>query len=142
VRSHGTRALVRPERLTVKLNHLDLQVSDVPRSVALFEALLGLEPKSNRTSPALAILGDGEGFTLVLQRRRADTDEYPEGFHFGFLLDDVASVHAFHARAKTFDGIVVSEIIENGRGTLVYLRTWDGLLIEVSCQRARTREVA
>jgi catechol 2,3-dioxygenase-like lactoylglutathione lyase family enzyme len=121
----------------VKLNHLDLQVSDVQRSAALFEQLLGLQLESSRTSPALAILTDGAGFTLVLQRRKNDADRYPEGFHCGFLVDDVETVRGFHAKASGHPDLEVSEIIENNRGVLVYVRTWDGVLIEVSWQRAR-----
>jgi catechol 2,3-dioxygenase-like lactoylglutathione lyase family enzyme len=121
----------------VKLNHLDLQVSDVQRSAALFESLLGLTLQSSRTSTALAILTDGEGFTLVLQRRKRDGDAYPEGFHFGFLVGDVETVRVFHTRAVAVPALQVSEIIENGRGVLVYCRTDDGLLFEVSWQRPR-----
>ena len=122
----------------MKINHLDLQVSDVQRSVAMFEQLFGLELQSSRTSPAIAILSDREGFTLVLQRRKSETDVYPEGFHFGFLVNDVEAVHRFHALAGGREGVKMSGIVENGRGVLVYLRTWDGLLIEVSCHRKRT----
>jgi catechol 2,3-dioxygenase-like lactoylglutathione lyase family enzyme len=114
--SHDARRLARLERLTVKLNHLDLQVADVQRSVA--------------------------GFTLVLQRRKSAIESYPEGFHFGFLVDDVEAVRGFHARAREAGVVEVSEIIENGRGVLVYLRTWDGLLIEVSCPRERPMKTA
>jgi catechol 2,3-dioxygenase-like lactoylglutathione lyase family enzyme len=121
----------------VKLNHLDLQVSDVQRSVVLFEQLFGLQLQSSRTSPALAILTDGEGFTLVLQRRKNDAEQYPEGFHCGFLVDDVETVRAFHARAVGHEGLEVSEIIENNRGVMVYVRTWDGVLIEVAWHRVR-----
>jgi catechol 2,3-dioxygenase-like lactoylglutathione lyase family enzyme len=121
----------------VKLNHLDLQVTDIQRSVHLFEQLFGLQLDSSRTSPALAILSDGMGFTLVLQRRKNEAEAYPEGFHFGFLLDDVDAVRRFHARAKEGALVEVSDVIENGRGVLVYLRTWDSLLIEVSWQRPR-----
>jgi len=123
----------------VKLNHLDLQVADVQRSVLLFEQLLGLRLDSSRASPALAILSDGAGFMLVLQRRKNDADAYPDGFHFGFLLDNIEAVRSFHGRAKESGLVEVSEVIENGRGVLVYLRTWDGLLIEVSWQRPRPR---
>lgn len=49
------------------LNHLDLHVSDVPKTAALLEELLGLRVVSNRDSKAIAILEDGAGFTLVLQ---------------------------------------------------------------------------
>ena len=120
----------------MKINHLDLQVADVKESVALFERLLGLTLESNRASPAIAILGDGEGFTLVLQKRKSDEERYPEGFHFGSLVADVDRVHAFHAAARA-EGLEVSPVIENGRGTLVYARTPDGLLIEVSHHRPR-----
>ena len=120
----------------MKLNHLDLQVSDVQRSVAFFEDAFGLRMQSNRGSPAIAILGDDDGFTLVLQRRKTDDETYPEGFHLGFFLADPALVRAFHERAVA-RGYDVSAVIENGRGTLVYCRTEDGIVVEVSCQRRR-----
>jgi catechol 2,3-dioxygenase-like lactoylglutathione lyase family enzyme len=123
----------------MKLNHLDLQVADVPRSVGLFENLLGFHLESNRASPALAILTDGHGFTLVLQRRKNDTDAYQDSFHFGFLVDDVAAVRAFHLKAREGGLVTVSDVLENGRGVLVYCRTSDGLLFEVSCPRARSQ---
>jgi catechol 2,3-dioxygenase-like lactoylglutathione lyase family enzyme len=120
----------------MKLNHLDLQVSDVPRTVTLFEELLGLRLESNRGSNALAILTDGEGFTLVVQRRKDEGGGYPDGFHFGFLVSDVEDVRRFHAAARARD-LHVSDILENNRGTLVYWRSADGYLVEVSCHRAR-----
>ena len=122
--------------MNLKLNHLDLQVADVQRSVDLFERLLGLRLRSSRTSPALAVLSDEAGFTLVLQRRK-DEAPYPDGFHFGFLVDDPDTVRAFQAEARGWDSLVVSDVIENGRGVLTYVRTWDGLLLEVSWQRPR-----
>jgi len=106
--------------------------------VGLFENLLGFHLESNRASPALAILTDGHGFTLVLQRRKNDTDAYQDSFHFGFLVDDVAAVRAFHLKAREGGLVTVSDVLENGRGVLVYCRTSDGLLFEVSCPRARS----
>jgi hypothetical protein len=38
------------------------------------------------------------------------------------------------ARAR---GLDVSNVLENGRGTLAYWRTEDGFLVEVSCHRPR-----
>lgn len=122
----------------MKLNHLDLQVADVQRAVAFFERYFDFELLSNRASPAIAILSDRDGFTLVLQRKRDEAADYPEGFHIGFLLDDEAQVHAFHARARE-DGLEISDVIENGRGTLTYCRPAGICLVEVSCQRRRER---
>jgi catechol 2,3-dioxygenase-like lactoylglutathione lyase family enzyme len=120
----------------MKLNHLDLQVTDVQRSVLFFERHFDLELQSSRSSPALAILSDRHGFVLVLQRRKRDDEAYPEGFHVGFLADDVATVHRTCARARA-DGLAVSDVIENNRGTLIYCRTPDGITIELNCPRPR-----
>ncbi|MET0387581.1 MAG: VOC family protein [Polyangiales bacterium] len=118
----------------MKLNHLDLQVSDVGQSVAFLETYFDFELRSKRGSPAIAILSDREGFTLVLQRKKPDDAGYPADFHFGFLVDDPAAVHAFQAHARA-NGIEVSDVIENGRGTLVYCRPAYLPMIEVSCRR-------
>jgi catechol 2,3-dioxygenase-like lactoylglutathione lyase family enzyme len=115
----------------VKLNHLDLQVADVPRAVSFFEDAFGFQLQSNRRSYAIAILTDSDGFVLVLQRKKSETDRYPAGFHFGFLVDDLDSVHRFHSKANAL-GLEITEIIENGRGTHVYCNGPDGLLAEVS----------
>lgn len=127
-------ALLRPERLTVRINHLDLQVLDVPASVVMFEQVFGLQLQSNRRSPALAILGDGHGFVLVLQRR--DAVAYPDDFHLGFLVDDVAAVHAAHARARAA-GLPAADVVTDNRSTRTYCRAPEGYLIEVSCPRPR-----
>jgi catechol 2,3-dioxygenase-like lactoylglutathione lyase family enzyme len=118
----------------VKLNHLDLQVADVPAAAAFFEAHFDLRIESNRSSSALVFLHDGHGFWLVLQRRKRDTDAYPEGFHIGFLLDDVPSVHAQQARLLAA-GVQVSEVVTNNRGTMCYCHGPSGILIEVSCRQ-------
>jgi catechol 2,3-dioxygenase-like lactoylglutathione lyase family enzyme len=118
----------------VKLNHLDLQVSDVQRSVMFFESVFDMQLQSSRTSPALAIMSDGEGFTLVLQRRKHDDERYPEGFHLGFLVDDVDLVHRMRERAVAA-GVECSDVIKNNRGTLLYCRAPDGYSVEVSCHR-------
>ena len=119
----------------MKLNHLDLLVYDVPRTAAFFERYFGLCVRSNPGSAALIVLTDAHGFVLVLQR--AETDQrYPEGFHLGFLLDDVQSVRDMHARAVG-DGLKVSDVIVNGRGTMIYFTQPENYLVEVSCQRHR-----
>ena len=120
----------------MKLNHLDLQVADVPHAVTFFEEAFGFQLQSNRRSSTIAFLTDDDGFVLVLQRKKSNTDRYPDGFHFGFLVDDVESVHSFHATAQGL-GLETSEVVENGRGTQVYCSGPDGLLAEVSYRPPR-----
>lgn len=119
----------------MKINHLDLQVHDVAKTSQFFERYFGLQIQSNPSSAALVIMTDPGGFVLVLQRSQ-QAERYPQGFHVGFLLDDVESVRALHARAVA-DGTPVSEVIVNGRGTMIYLTAPEGYYVEVSCQRHR-----
>jgi catechol 2,3-dioxygenase-like lactoylglutathione lyase family enzyme len=121
----------------MKLNHLDLQVRDVAASVAYFERFFGLTLRTKPDAKAMAVLADGHGFVLVLQRAERDDERYPEGFHLGFLLDDAESVRALHARAKE-SGADVSDVIVNGRGTMIYFTAPEGYRVEVSCQRIQT----
>jgi catechol-2,3-dioxygenase len=121
----------------VKLNHLDLQVSDVPATVVFFESLFGLECQTNRSSGAIAILSDHSGFVLVLQKKKAAAETYPEGFHLGFLVDEVAILEQVQARARAHS-VQVSELITNNRGVMIYCRSPEGFLVEVSVRRLRT----
>jgi catechol 2,3-dioxygenase-like lactoylglutathione lyase family enzyme len=114
------------------LNHLDLQVPDVPATAAFFERHFGFTIQGNRTSPAIIILAGEGGFTLVLQRRR-DGESYPEGFHCGFIVEDEARVRRQHA-LLTGAGVECSDLIVNGRGTIFYLRAPGDFTIEVSCR--------
>lgn len=121
----------------MKLNHIDLIVRDVQHTAAYFSQYFGLKLLSNPNSPAIAILGDGAGFVLVLQRAKAGAT-YPEGFHVGFLVDSVEQVRALQARARAA-GAEVSDVIADGRGTHSYFTAPDGYYVEVSCQREDLR---
>jgi catechol 2,3-dioxygenase-like lactoylglutathione lyase family enzyme len=118
----------------MRLNHLDLLVRDVPGSVAYFQRYFGLTPRTRSDAPSFAILSDGEGFVLVLQH--AEAPVYPDGFHLGFLVDDVHSVRTLQERGRA-DGAEVSDVIVNGRGTMIYFQAPDGYRVEVSCQHVR-----
>jgi catechol 2,3-dioxygenase-like lactoylglutathione lyase family enzyme len=70
----------------------------------------------------------------VLQH--AEDPQYPGHFHLGSLIDDVESVYALQERARA-DGVEVSDVIVNGRGTLTYFRAPEGYYVEVSCHKRR-----
>jgi catechol 2,3-dioxygenase-like lactoylglutathione lyase family enzyme len=119
----------------MKLNHIDLLVSDVQHSAAFYCECFGMTHTSNPNSPAIAILSDGCGFILVLQRAEPGVS-YPKGFHVGFLVDSPQTVRELQARARAA-GSEVSDVIVNGRGTLSYFSAPDGYFVEVSCQNKR-----
>jgi catechol 2,3-dioxygenase-like lactoylglutathione lyase family enzyme len=117
----------------VKLNHLDLQVDDVQALASFFALHFELVRRSNDRSPAIAILGDDAGFTLVIQRKREAT--YPPGFHIGFILDTAAAVHARRDKLVA-SGVTVGEIGVDNRGTRFYLTAPGEILVEVSSPEA------
>ena len=130
----------------MKLNHLDLQVADVPALAQFLVDHYELQPRTRLDSPKLAILTDGHGFTLVIQRRRHDGEVYPggrsesaplhvgpDGAHIGFLVDDPAEVYARRARIAAA-GVAISEVDVNARGTTCYCRAPGDILIELGCR--------
>ena len=119
----------------MKLNHIDLLVTDVRCSTAFYQQHFGMTLLSNPSSPAIAVLSDGAGFVLVLQRAERGAS-YPDGFHVGFLVDSEQTVRELQARAR-MAGAEVSDVIVNGRGTLSYFTAPDGYRVEVSCQNQR-----
>lgn len=118
----------------MKLNHLDLQVPDVRATAAFLVRHFGLVQTSNPHSPAIAILSDEEGFTLVLQQRAPESAGYPEGFHIGFLVDAVETVHGRHAQLRAEPASRCSDVMVNGRGTLFFCTAPGDILVEVSCR--------
>ncbi|HET9626326.1 MAG TPA: VOC family protein [Kofleriaceae bacterium] len=121
----------------MKLNHLDLQVTDVPALTRFLIDHFDLHALTRLDSPRLAVLGDGAGFTLVLQHRAAPPagDDGALG-HIGFLVDDPAAVHDRHARLVAA-GVAVSPVGSDARGTRCYLRA-PGVLIEIGCNTRRS----
>jgi hypothetical protein len=113
----------------MNLNHLDLQTTDVQALAAFFVEHFELVRRSNDRSPAIAILGDQAGFTLVLQRHAAPS--YPDGFHIGFIHAGVAPVREHHASLASA-GLAPSAIEVDNRGTRFYVRAPGELLVEVS----------
>jgi catechol 2,3-dioxygenase-like lactoylglutathione lyase family enzyme len=120
----------------MRLNHLDLQVPDVPTTAAFFERYFALTIQSNRSSAAIIILSDDSTFTLVLQRRKRDCESYPEGFHIGFLVEDEAAVRRQHAR-MVGDGVACSDIFVNHRGVMFYLTAPGDFTVEVGYRPTR-----
>ena len=116
----------------MKLNHLDLQVSDVPALTRFLVDHFDLQPLTRLDSPKIAIVTDGHGFTLVIQRCRPG-EAYPEGAHIGFLVDDPAEVYARRARIAAA-GVAISEVDVNARGTTCYCRAPGDILIELGCR--------
>jgi catechol 2,3-dioxygenase-like lactoylglutathione lyase family enzyme len=115
----------------MKLNHIDIPVADVEANVAFLQRYFELQRPASKASAHITILTDRQGFVLVLQRRKNAAESHPTGFHIGFALETREQVYELQARARA-DGVVVSDVIENGRGTLVYVTAPDGYFVEAT----------
>ena len=109
----------------MKLNHLDLLVRDVRESVAYFERLFGLPCARTATHRPSPFSPTATVSFSCCSARRPEEVKYPEGFHLGFLVDSPDEVRALHDRALR-EGAEVSDVIVNGRGTLLYFTAPEG----------------
>ena len=112
------------------LNHINLGVTDVPATVAMFETFFGLRPLEN--TPAddrMAFLNDDSGALISVFRVKDAT--YPKIFHIGFIQDDIADVTALHERLTAAGFAPGAPREEHGRYTF-YFRAPGGFTVEVN----------
>ncbi|QRN95440.1 VOC family protein [Archangium violaceum] len=121
------------KEMAMRLNHLDLFVSDVPGARDFFEAFLGFRCETTKGRDAMSILRDESGFVLVLSQFRKDSPtEYPTDFHIGFLQETEQAVRALHERL-TAAGVENVSPLDQRRGALLfYFRAPGGVLVEIS----------
>lgn len=117
----------------MRLNHLDLSVSDVPGARDFFETFLGFRCEATKGRDALSILRDESGFVLVLNPFREDSPtQYPADFHIGFLLETEQAVRELYERL-TAAGTEIVHPLNHRRGALMfYFRAPGGVLVEIS----------
>ena len=83
----------------MKLNHLNLTVTDVRAASAFLEKYFGL--RSTGGNAGMAFLSDDDGFVLTLMKAGKKTDvTYPGNFHIGFFVASEATVDAINRRLK------------------------------------------
>ena len=88
----------------IKFNHYNFNVLDLERSVAFYDAALGLKPVREKTAQdgsfKLVFLGDGlTEFSLELTWLRDRKEPYNLGeceFHLAFLTDEFDALYANH----------------------------------------------
>jgi len=114
----------------MNLNHLGLGVTEVPRTVAMFEKYFGLRRVDR--SPAndkMGFVNDDSGALITIFQ--VPDVNYPKIFHIGFMQDSVEQVHSLHEQlsADGFQPEAMRE--EHGRQTF-YFQAPGGFTIEVN----------
>jgi len=114
----------------MKLNHINLVVSNVAEAVEFFKSYFNFTCTEIKGDNIIAVLNGTDNFTLALMKSKEVPINYPANFHIGFLLDSEADVIAIHAKLKA-GGINIESEPKNIRDSFGFYFTFDGVMIEV-----------
>jgi catechol 2,3-dioxygenase-like lactoylglutathione lyase family enzyme len=117
----------------MKLNHLNLSVTDVPATVAFLETYFGLRSRGGNNN--MAFMSDDNGMVLSLMNMKAGGESqafYPATFHIGFIQESEERVDEINRRL-TEDGFDVPPPSHQHGSWTFYFQSPGGFTIEVLC---------
>ena len=114
----------------MKLNHINLVVSNVADAIRLFETYFSFKCTDIKGDNIVAILKGADDFTLVIMTDKNGQTTYPNAFHIGFMLDSEDAV------TKTYDnlkigGITVGQEPRKIRDSFGFYFNFENIMIEV-----------
>ena len=116
----------------MKLNHLNLTVTDVAEAHDFLEKYFGLR-SMGRGNPNMAGLLDDSGFVLtVMKAGKATEVHYPVSFHIGFTQESVEKVNEINRRLRE-DGFDVPPPRRLHGAWTFYFQAPGGFAMEVGC---------
>ncbi|MGG1398096.1 VOC family protein [Bacillus salipaludis] len=110
----------------MKLNHLNLTVTDVKLAKEFLEKYFDLQIKHTRND-SFALLNDDHG--LVLSLMIGSQANYPKTFHIGFIQPSDDKVNKIYQRLKD-DGFDVKPS-QRAHGWTFYVQAPGGFTVEV-----------
>lgn len=111
----------------MKLNHINLTVTDVPGTVKFLEKYFRLQSQGGDNK--FAVLCDGDG--LILTLIKAGQVKYPSTFHIGFGQESEERVNEINQRLKE-DGFDVKPPQRLHAWTF-YVEAPGGFTVEILC---------
>ena len=118
----------------MKLNHLNLTVTDASEARKFLEKYFGLRSRERgEDDDRFAIMLDDNGLVLTLMKVGEATEvHYPGSFHIGFIQESEERVNAINERLK-IDGYEVKPPRRFHGSWTFYFRAPGGFTIEVLC---------
>jgi catechol 2,3-dioxygenase-like lactoylglutathione lyase family enzyme len=116
----------------MKLNHLNLTVSNVPDAHRFLEKYFGLK-SLNGMEPreAISFMADDNGMVLALFRAsNGSLVKYPAGFHIGFIQDSEERVNQINQLLRD-DGYEVGKPTRLHGSWTFYFQAPGGFTVEV-----------
>ena len=116
----------------MKLNHLNLTVSNVPDAHRFLEKYFGLKGYNGmEPREGMSFMSDDDGMLLALFRSSQGNDpKYPAGFHIGFIQDSEDQVNNINQRLRE-DGYQVPKPARLHGSWTFYFLAPGGFLVEV-----------
>ena len=116
----------------MKLNHLNLTVTDAAETAEFLEKYFGLRSMEGlEQKKTFAMVRDDNGLVLTLMRAgRTAEVTYPETFHIGFIQESEAQVNEINQRLKA-DGYEVPPPARMHGSWTFYFTAPGGFTIEV-----------
>jgi len=112
----------------MKLNHINLTVTDVQAAASFLETYFGLQSLGG--NKGFMALGDDDRMVLTLMKGKRDVEvKYPETFHIGFGQESEAQVTALYERLKV-DGFDVAPP-ERSHAWTFYVVAPGGFTVEI-----------
>jgi catechol 2,3-dioxygenase-like lactoylglutathione lyase family enzyme len=119
----------------MQLKHLNLTTSDVIGLAEFFERHFEFKRSIELGSGAFTLMSNNEEFVLTLMKpKKHDPVSYPETFHVGFYVAELAAVHAKHDELEAA-GLSPGKIHEagrSGRGAHFYCSAPGNVLVEIA----------
>ncbi len=110
----------------MKLNHVNLTVTDVQATAHFLETYFGLR-RNQEGNKGFALLFDDDNLVLTLMK--AGQVNYPSTFHIGFVQENEERVNEIYQRLKD-DGFDINPPQRSHAWTF-YVQAPGGFLIEV-----------
>ena len=113
----------------MKLNHLNLVVSDVQKFIDLFTDYFEFKCTETKGDNIIVVLKNEDDFSLVIMSSK-EKIQYPSAFHIGFMQENIEAVNQFYENLKT-SGIDVGHEPRKIRDSYGFYFTFDNIMIEV-----------
>ena len=111
----------------MKLNHINLAVTDVPAAAAFLTTYFGMR-RAEESDEKFAVVFDDDGLVLSLMKAGQGI-KYPGSFHIGFIQDSEARVNEINQQMKA-DGYAV-ESPQRAHAWTFYVQAPGGFTVEV-----------
>lgn len=115
----------------MKLNHINLVVTNVAEAIHFFETYFNFTCTEVKGDNVVAVLKGVDDFTLVIMTSK-ESIAYPAAFHIGFMLSNEEEVSQCYVKL-TGGGISIEHAPKKIRDSFGFYFHFGGIMIEVGC---------